>query len=128
MKLSERIRLARRRAGLSQHALAGHCNVSRSAVGNWESAADVHPSLTSLAAIAKSTHVSFEWLATGRGNMGLEHDPLLDTPAADAILVHDPHERRLIEAWRELPARMQAPMLEMAEELSYRRTGQRRSQ
>jgi len=128
MKLSERIRAARRKAGLSQQTLARHCGVSRSAVGNWESAAHANPALVRLSAIAKATHVSFEWLATGRGSMALEHDPLLDTPAAKAILIHDPHEQRLIAAWRELPARMQAPMLEMAEELSYRRTGQRRSQ
>lgn len=125
MKLSGRIRLARRRAGLSQIALAQRCNVSRSAVGNWESAAEVHPSLASLAAIAKATQASFEWLATGRGSAALDHDPRDDTPAADAILVDDPHERRLIAIWRGLPARMQAPMLEIAAELSYRRTGRR---
>ena len=125
MKLSERIRLARRKAGLSQQVLARQCNVSRSAVGNWESSADVHPSLLSLAAIAKATHVSFEWLATGRGKMTLGHDPLSDIPAADADLIDDPHERRLLRAWRNLPARMQTSVLEITEEVAYQRTGVR---
>ena len=41
----------------------------------------------------------FEWLATGRGPLAWEADPD-DIPALDAELVHDPLERRLLQAFR----------------------------
>ena len=43
MKMQERIRRARRRAGLSQAGLAELVNVRRSAVSNWESASGALP-------------------------------------------------------------------------------------
>ena len=45
MKMQERIRRARRRAGLSQTGLAAAVDVRRSAVSNWESADGVLPSM-----------------------------------------------------------------------------------
>ena len=79
--MSERIRRARRRAGLSQSALAEVLKVQRSAVSNWESASEVLPSLQNLVAVARACGVSFEWLGTGSGRMGLEE--AVPVPAAD---------------------------------------------
>ena len=98
MKLSTRIRTARTRAGMSQGELAEALGVSRSAVGNWESAKGrVSPSSERLSELALATGVSYEWLATGRGT---PLAPIDGIPAADAEFVDDPIERRLLQALR----------------------------
>lgn len=98
MKLSTRIRTARTRAGMSQGELAEALGVSRSAVGNWESAKGrVSPSSERLSELALATGVSYEWLATGRGT---PLAPIDGIPAADAEFVDDPIERRLLQAFR----------------------------
>lgn len=98
MKLSTRIRTARMRARISQAELAEQLGVSRSAVGNWESAKGrVSPSSERLAELALATGVSYEWLATGRGTSLALIDGI---PAADAEVVDDPVERRLLQAFR----------------------------
>ena len=100
MKLSMRIRKARRHAELTQQVLAERMGVTRGAVANWESAVAV-PAARRLARIANVTGVSYEWLATGRGAMlpelGFE-DP--KTPAIDADFVDDPVERQLLDTFR----------------------------
>ena len=102
----DRIRLARRHAGLSQAKLAEAIGVQRSAVSHWESPQGKNPSVTHLRAVAMVAGVTFEWLATGRGKMQLSEDAVLDSvSAADAILVEDPLELRLVQAFREEPAR-----------------------
>ena len=107
MKMPERIRRARRKAGLSQAGLADQLLVRRSAVSNWESANDIQPSLQNLIAIAKSCGVSLEWLGTGRGEMCPDDGFLGDIPAADAELVESRDERELLAVYRELPKRSQ---------------------
>ena len=98
MKLSTRIRTARTRAGMSQGELAEALGVSRSAVGNWESAKGrVSPTSERLSELALATGVSYEWLATGRGT---PLAPIDGIPAADAEFVDDPIERRLLQAFR----------------------------
>ncbi|HYG08273.1 MAG TPA: helix-turn-helix domain-containing protein [Stenotrophomonas sp.] len=92
-----RIRTARRRAGLTQAQLAEVLNVGRSAVGNWEGAAGVQPSSARLRDIAITVSVSYEWLATGRGDPGSHQ---FERAAVDAELVDDPVERRLLKAFR----------------------------
>lgn len=102
LKMAERIRRARRKAGFSQSALADRVGVQRSAVSNWESASVVLPSLQNLVALAKACGVSFEWLGTGRGRMALEVG-LDQIPAADAELVEVRGERDLLALYRDLP-------------------------
>lgn len=98
MKLSTRVRTARVRAGMSQAELAQALGVSRSAVGNWESAKGrVFPSSERLSELALATGVSYEWLATGRGTPQTSSEGI---PAADAEFVDDPVERRLLQAFR----------------------------
>ena len=94
--LQERIRRARRNGGMSQAALAERLHVRRSAVSNWESANDVHPSMQNLIAIARVCEVSLEWLGTGRGAMAQDPASLADVPAAHAELVDAHDERELL--------------------------------
>lgn len=61
MNLSEKIQLCRRRAGLSQEALAEKLNVSRQAVSKWETGA-AEPELSKLRALAAAFGVTADWL------------------------------------------------------------------
>lgn len=114
MKLGTRIRVARRRAGISQVDLAAQVGVGRSAVANWESAqSQTAPSAERLQGIAMATGVSYEWLATGRGRATPQDS---DIPAADLELVDDPVERALLEGFRSASERIRQAMLVIAEE------------
>jgi transcriptional regulator with XRE-family HTH domain len=127
MTPQQRIRLARRHAGLSQAALGAAVGVQRSAVGHWESARGKFPSVAHLREISMVTGVQFEWLATGRGSMGLSAETALDSvAAADAILVEDPLELRLLAAFRDAPMRSKAPLVEVVEQLAEQRIGRLR--
>ena len=122
---AQRIRIARRSAGLSQAQLALELGVQRSAVSHWE-AQRGKPSVNHLRQLALLTGVQFEWLATGRGPMTPSSDAMLDSIAAvDAVLVDDPQERRLLSAFRDAPAQSRVPLLELAEQLAAQRVGRR---
>ena len=125
MKMQERIRRARRKAGLSQAALADLVKVRRSAVSNWESAKDVLPSMQNLVAIAHACRVSIEWLGTGRGGMTSDPEALADIPTADAELVDAHEERELLAAFRNLPRRSQQLVMELTEALQASRRGKK---
>ena len=127
MTASQRIRLARRHANLSQAQLGAAVGVQRSAVSHWEAAQGKNPSVAHMRQIALTTHVQFEWLATGRGTMVLSKDMEFDSVAtAEALLVEDPLELRLLHAFRESPARARAPLVEVVEQLAQQRTGRAR--
>ena len=65
-----RIKHAREYAGLTQATLAKLVGVKRSSANQWESPQlGKEPSTANLMKIAVITGVSFEWLATGRGEM-----------------------------------------------------------
>jgi len=122
-----RIRLARRNAGLSQAALAAAVGVQRSAVSHWEASPGKSPSAGHLRQLALATGVQFEWLATGRGKMTLSPEVAMDSvAAADALLVDDPVELRLITAFRDSPPRSRVPLVEIAEQLAVHRIGRPR--
>ncbi|TCZ85047.1 helix-turn-helix transcriptional regulator [Lysobacter sp. N42] len=127
MTAQQRIRLARRHAGLSQSALAAAVGVQRSAVSHWEAIEGKSPSMANLRRVATFTGVQFEWLATGRGRMALSPEDALDTvAAADATLVDDAFEMRLLTAFRTLPARSRAPLVELMEQMAELRLGRSR--
>lgn len=127
MTAQQRIRLARRHAGLSQSALATAVGVQRSAVSHWEAIEGKSPSMANLRRVATVTGVQFEWLATGRGRMALSPEDALDTvAAADATLVDDAFEMRLLTAFRTLPARSRAPLVELMEQMAELRLGRSR--
>jgi hypothetical protein len=82
--------------------------------------------MNNLRQLALLTGVQFEWLATGRGPMTPSAESLLDSVAAvDALLVDDPQERRLLNAFRDTPMAARLPLLELAEQLASHRTGRR---
>lgn len=61
MKLPEKILYCRKRAGLSQEALAERLGVSRQAVSKWETG-EALPETNKLAALAEALGVSVDWL------------------------------------------------------------------
>lgn len=127
MSLQTRIRMARRHAGFSQTALAQEVGVQRSAVSHWEAPNGKNPSVAHLRDVATLTGIQFEWLATGRGPMTMTRDQALDSVAvADALLVEDTLEMRLVLAFREAPARGRVALVEVVEELANQRSGRSR--
>lgn len=69
VQLADRIRKARRNAGLSQSKAAQDLGVHRGTVGHWERGAGHAPTSANLLRLAVAMTVSYEWLATGRGSM-----------------------------------------------------------
>ena len=61
MKLSEKIYQCRKKAGLSQEALAAQLGVSRQAVSKWE-LGTAEPEPAKLKLLADTFHVSVDWL------------------------------------------------------------------
>ncbi|TWI06094.1 DNA-binding XRE family transcriptional regulator [Luteimonas cucumeris] len=128
MSSQQRIRLARRHAALSQTQLSQAVGVQRSAVSHWEAPQGKNPSVKHLREVALVTGVQFEWLATGRGEMATSRDTVLDSvAAADALLVDDALEQRLLLAFREAPVRARLALVEVVEQLAEQRTGRVRT-
>jgi transcriptional regulator with XRE-family HTH domain len=102
-RLSERIRHARVRAGLTKTELARRVGVSPSAVVQWELSGGTAPNASNLARIAQVTDVAFEWLATGRGPHRVRSDK--DAPALElASIAVTLFEERLLHLSRLLPS------------------------
>ena len=72
MNLAEKILYCRKKAGLSQEALAEKLGVSRQAVSKWETG-DAVPELSKLVLLARAFDVTTDWLLS-------ESDPEPDTP------------------------------------------------
>lgn len=75
MKLNEKIYDCRKRAGLSQDALAEQVGVSRQAVSKWE-LGTAQPELDKIVALAKVFGVTTDWLLT-------DEEPEPEEPAAE---------------------------------------------
>ncbi|TAL43648.1 MAG: helix-turn-helix domain-containing protein [Methylovulum sp.] len=104
-----RIKQAREHSGLTQSSLAILVGVKRSSANQWESSIlRKEPSTGNLIKIAEITGVSFEWLATGRGEMmwgkikesTAEYNPLT------------PREILLLKLFKNLPERKQKALLD----------------
>ena len=127
MTPQSRIRLARRHAGLSQLQLANIIGVQRSAVSHWESTQAKNPSVEHLRQLAVVAGVQFEWLATGRGGMALSDEVRMDSvPTAEAMLIDEPIELRLLHAFREVSAQSRVSLVDIIEQLASQRTGRSR--
>lgn len=115
-QLNDRVRHARRVAGLSQSRLAEQLGVGPSAVAQWEVPKGTSPTVAHLSHIAQLTQVSFEWLATGRGAIHLNGD---GTPAVDtSVFAVDLLEERLLVAFRLLAPKRKEALVRCIEELS----------
>ena len=112
-RLPDRVRYARRLAGLSQAALAKEIGVGPSAVAQWELPSGTSPTVEHLAHLAVRSGVSFEWLATGRGAS-------IAAPAAAAEAAAAPQrdnaEDRLLASFRRLTRRRRDALLRCLEE------------
>jgi Predicted transcriptional regulators len=127
MTPAQRIRLARRHGGLSQAELARAVGVQRSAVSHWEAANAKSPNAAHLRDLAVATGTSFEWLATGRGVMAMGREQLLHSiPAAEALLVEETIELRLVRAFRDIPMPARAALVEIVEQMALQRMGRAR--
>lgn len=121
--LSDRIRLARRDAGLSQTALAAQAEVTPSAVAQWEHSARTQPALSHLLRIAEVTGVGVEWLLTGKGSRKKRASA---TPAEHSAIrldayAHTLQEESLLVRFRELSVRRRALLIALADELVSRK-------
>ena len=72
MKLNEKICYCRRKAGLSQEALAERSGVSRQAISKWETG-EASPDIPKLPLLASTFGVTADWLLS-------EEDPAGDAP------------------------------------------------
>lgn len=116
MDSAYRVRMARRRAGLSQAQLARAVGVQRSAAGHWETVGGKNPSVGHLRTIALATGVQFEWLATGRGPIHASAESELEAVSAVAgVLLDDALEIRMVNAFRSMPARAKMALVELIE-------------
>ena len=101
--LAERVRLARRKAGLSQEALAARLGIRRAAITQWEHPEGTQPSMVNLRQAACEMRVAFEWLATGRGAM---HPEVEEVPAfAMDCIARGADEEALLAYYRALSGR-----------------------
>lgn len=122
-RLSDRVRLARRAARLSQAALATQTGVTASAVAQWEQAHGTAPRLATLKRVAQATKVSFEWLATGSERASERRkasDKEMPAVALDAF-AHDLAEETLLMTYRRLTHRDRLLALQLFESLARRR-------
>lgn len=112
--MANRIRRARALARVSQSQLAAQVGVTRSAVAQWESKANVKPSMDHLSRIAIVTDIQFEWLATGRGPIKLEGDQA-GTGADLKEFAQSETETRLLALMRRLSAKRQEMVCDIVE-------------
>lgn len=76
MKLNEKIYHCRRKAGLSQEALAERIGVSRQAISKWETG-EASPEISKLPLLAKTFGVTADWL------LSEDEEPGEDAPAPE---------------------------------------------
>ena len=83
MKLSDKILVCRKKAGLSQEALAEKIGVSRQAISKWETG-EAAPEITKLPLLARTFSVTADWLLDDESAFGEEtksEEPPLEDPA-----------------------------------------------
>lgn len=81
MKLSEKIYACRKRAGLSQEALAERIGVSRQAISKWETG-EASPEISKLPPLADAFGVTVDWLLS---EDGLPEEPPVMPPPEPAV-------------------------------------------
>lgn len=83
MKLNEKIYQCRRKAGLSQEALAEKIGVSRQAISKWETG-EASPEISKLPLLAKEFGVTADWLLSEEDEAAEEDAPADEAPVEDA--------------------------------------------
>ena len=85
MKLNDKIWVCRKKAGLSQEALAEKIGVSRQAISKWETG-EASPEITKLPLLARTFNVTADWLLDDEAEFEEdipEEDPAEEAPAQD---------------------------------------------
>ena len=85
MKLSDKIWVCRKQAGLSQEALAEKIGVSRQAISKWETG-EAAPEITKLPLLARTFSVTADWLLDDEAGFDDEtqEEPIPDEPVGAA--------------------------------------------
>ena len=86
MKLSDKIYYCRKKAGLSQEALAERIGVSRQAISKWETG-EAAPEISKLPLLAKTFRVTADWLlddAAEPEDPPIEEDPIPEEAAEES--------------------------------------------
>jgi transcriptional regulator with XRE-family HTH domain len=96
----ERIRLARKWAGLNQDEVATRMGLSRASVSNWELGQGIKRA--NLLSFAQIAGVSAEWLMTGEPNLAPKGEKASDQAYASALAIDVAQLERLIAAAFEL--------------------------
>ena len=81
MKLSDKIYHCRKKAGLSQEALAEKIGVSRQAISKWETG-EAAPEITKLPLLARTFSVTADWLLDDEA--GFDEEPTADDSPTEA--------------------------------------------
>jgi len=119
--LTDRIRLARRRANLSQTDLAALTKVTPSAVAQWESPRGTQPGIDHLARIAEVTHVSLDWLVAARPDAQARKQSSTEGEQPAVMLdvfAQTPLEESLLLALRKLSPRVREMLVAFVDELA----------
>ncbi|QNH26744.1 helix-turn-helix transcriptional regulator [Xanthomonas theicola] len=111
-KLYERVREARKLTHLTQEALALDLAVTRSAVAQWEMAGGTAPAVEHLIALARRSGMTFEYLATGRGERVFGEPLSLAEEAAHYRQLSD-QQARLLEGFEKLSPRQRVGLLDL---------------
>ena len=85
VKLNDKIWVCRKKAGLSQEALAEKIGVSRQAISKWETG-EASPEITKLPLLARTFNVTADWLLDDEAEFEEdipEEDPAEEAPAQD---------------------------------------------
>lgn len=110
-QLADRIRKARRQAGLTQSQAATALGVHRGTFGHWEQGASHLPTSAHLAQLAQALDASYEWLATGRGSMQRSSPESEISAIRLDCYAQSEEEEQLLRAFRTLPADRRKAMM-----------------
>jgi len=117
--LADRIRIARRRAKLSQSALAKLAGVTPSAVAQWENPHGTRPGLHHLMCVATAAEVTLDWLITGHQSQPAKKSRVIEQESAAVVLdvfAQNPLEEALLAGVRVLRPRARAILVSLIQE------------
>ena len=101
LTVADRIRVARRRARLSQTQAAIAIGVHRGTFAHWERGGGHLPNAGNVIQLAKILKVGHDWLMTGRGLM--DPEPVETSAVRLECFARSIDEERWLEAFRRLP-------------------------
>ncbi|MDL5367636.1 helix-turn-helix transcriptional regulator [Xanthomonas sp. NCPPB 2654] len=104
----DRLREARKAAGLTQEQLGFALGVTKSSVSAWENDRET-PSFRLLPNLRGVLKRSLDELICGQGQGARVHE----LPGDYALQAHDAHEQALLTRYRNLPARRREAVLEL---------------